>query len=186
VSKFPQPEAFQASVSFFKRFRIQFASAGTTVFTNQDMGRLLSVVLTPTDAIPLVDRFRIQRIEVFGPMSSTLVPVTVKLEYLGSTGSVTGTTKLYSDTSMSSVAAAYLNVRPDPNSGPGMWNLGGPNTTNMVSITYPAATIIDIVLEVTLNDGAVVTTPFVVAGGVAGQLGTKCPTGASSLGLPNL
>jgi hypothetical protein len=189
VSQFPQPEAFTASVSFTKRFRIQYPTGGptTVIFSNVDLAKLLSVCLDVTTAVSLVDRFRINRVEVFGPMSSALTPVTVKLEFLGSTQSFSGNTKLYSDTSMSSVSAAYLNVRPDPNSASGMWTTTSASVSqDMFAVTYVPGSIIDIVLEVTLNDGVVGNLPFVVSGQTAGKIGTKCPTGASSLGLPNL
>jgi hypothetical protein len=189
----PHPEPFQASITFSKKFRFQIASAGTRAWVPADVIYFLSLVGTANGAstlvaFPLIDRFRIVQIELFGPMTATLAPVTVKLEY-SSAGSAqfNSASKLYSDTSMSSSSAAHIKAAPEPDSVAAMW-LGNTNTQTLFNTTLPINGIMDITLEIVLNDGG---TPGPVSGtapsgGAIGTVGTQAPAGYTSLGLPNL
>lgn len=188
----PHPEAFQASITFSKKFRFQFTAGGVFDFTPVIMRNFLSisgyqVSSANASTYPLIDRFRIVQVELFGPMTASLVPVTVKLEYVSAGGSqLNSASKLYSDTSMSSSAAAHVKAVPEPESIAAMW-IGTLNTQTLYTTTLPANGIMDVTLEIVLNDGGVpAPTSGIIPTAAAGTVGTVPPSGWISLGLPSL
>ena len=188
------PMPFQASITVSKKFRFSVPTATTGfVLNSRDVSAFLTIVLgavgsTSTSASALIDRFKIRRIEVFGPMSQTLAPVTVRLEYLNSSGTqaFSANSKLYSDTSMSSVSAAHLVTAPDPDSLVAKWISGTSTQVELVRFILPANSIVDITIDLVLNDGAQPVGVVLSPAADGGTVGTHPPTGWVSLGLPNL
>jgi hypothetical protein len=120
-------------------------------------------------------------------MAQNLAPVTVKLEFLGynpaTLDGFSGASRLYSDTSMTSAAAAHLRVAPDEESLASKWLTA--STVSLIRFSYPANAVIDIVLDLVLNDGTA-SSPATVSSGAVGSIGTVPPSGWVSLGLPSL
>lgn len=183
------PLPFQATISLTKRFRFTTGGTGGSLSLSplDLMGFLCIPAGVPNFSWSLMDRVRVRSVEMFGPMAQNLQPVTVKLEYLGSqaTAGLAGSSRLYSDTSMTSAASAHLHQAPDEHSLASMW-LASSTSLEVVRLTYPANTVIDVVLDIVLNDGgSAVSIPTTIAP-ANGTIGTHAPTGSSwvSLGLP--
>lgn len=183
------PAPFQASLTFSKKFRFSVADPTSITLNSVQIVQFISLPKTPIPAsgtVALIDRFKIRKVEIFGPMAQDLVPVTVKLEYLSQSAGFTTSSKLYSDTSMSSAGAAHLNVAPEPESLASKW-VSYATSVDLVRLTVPAQAIVDITLDIVLNDGGPMyqnTAP--VQAGTSQSIGTRPPTGWSSLGLPNI
>ncbi len=174
-----------ASITVSKRFRFSFAAGGAITINNTRIGSFLSLAVG-TNAYPLIDRFRIRRVELFGPMTTQLVPVTVKLEFTASpTNAFDSSTKLYSDTSMSSVSAAHLSVKPEEESIASKWvRVDSSSPLTLFIATLPANGIMDISMDVVLNDGSTPPNPVgITSTPTSGTIGTVPPPGAVSLGL---
>jgi len=153
-----------------KRLRYQATAAGSTIVTTVNLQQLLAVVITSISGRSLIGGIRLTRIEMWGPMSSSLSPVTVSTEYVQAYGgsSTTGPNKIYSDTSMGTTGA-YVNSKPPPGSLASLWI---PDTSlNALKLVYPAGTIIDIHVKIVLASGqSYDTTSIVLSGALVGDI----------------
>lgn len=187
------PAPFQASITFSKKFRFSVPSATTGVtITSQDIAMFLCmpglVLEASTRVYALIDRFKVRMVEVYGPMGASLAPVTVKVEYLTGTpftSGISSSSKLYSDTSMSSVSAAHLKVAPEIESLASKYT-SIQSAVELVRFQLPANSIVDFTLDVVLNDGGVPYYRDLVTVSETGRIYTAPPTGWVSLGLPSL
>lgn len=185
------PKQFAASITQIKRFRFQFVSApaGQVLLNAASMGCFQSVVLTSTTAQSLFNRVRVVSVELFAPMPDTLAPVTVSLEWISDASNFSTSSRIYSDTSMTASMCAHLHCVPEPDSFASKWQYVGSSSANIIGITCPINTIVDIVLEFCLNDGE---TPFAVQTILTttqpiGSIGVKSPVASmAALGLPAL
>lgn len=159
------PPQFSPSLIIRKKFRFQAVAAGTTTLTNNCFGDLLCVAATATSAYKLAQFCRVKKIEMWGPMSSSLVPVTVTLDWTGSTSAGSyGKSNKVSDTSMGSSEPAHLVSRPPPASQIAQWLDAGSGAT-FCTISYPLGTVIDLTYELVVRDDGTASS---VAGAVAG------------------
>ncbi len=164
------PPALDATVVCTKRFRFQAQSAGLNfAVTAADICQFLSLVDTTTSAYALIDRFKIERVELYGPMPESLAPVTVSLEYAPSASGFASPTKKYSDTSMSASCAAYISEKPEPMSLASQWV--NASVGNMFIVNCPVNTIMDIIITFCLNDGNA-SGSYVVSSTLVGYIGT--------------
>lgn len=171
------PPSLDATILCTKRFRFTFDAAVTTpqVISASDIVRFLTFSVGTTEDYPIIDRFRIELIELYGPMSSSLEPVTVTLEWVASASGFSVPTKKRSDTSMSSACCAYISYRPDRDALSGEWMSG--SVGGLFNVSGPDATIMDVVVLFALNDG----TP-ILGNSSDGFIGTQAPTGMTPLG----
>lgn len=146
------------------RFKATAASA-STVLTAKSFADLLCVAATTTSAYAMASHTRLRKIEMWGPMASDLVPVTVTIDWIGSsTSGGFGKSNRVSDTSMGSAEPAHLVARPPPGSQIAEW-LQGSSSNNVVQLVFPANTIIDLTYELVMFDDA---STSAVTGAVAG------------------
>lgn len=167
----PAPPAFNATVIARKRLRFSgTAASGNTPVTFQDIYDLLVVATGATSATQLFSGARVRNVSIWGPMSATLAPVTCAIEY-PPIGAFPGQpSRIKSDTSMGSTRAAYVSFRPPVDSVAARW-LPAPNIgTVFLNLIYPAGSIIDIDLDLTLQNGE---TPQTVGAAVVGATAGK-------------
>ncbi len=161
-----------------KRFRFSLTAAGQQTISASDILAFLSLRVTDpagSDYFPLIDKFRIELVELYGPMSGSLAPVTVAFEWVASASGFSVPSKKRSDTSMSSSCCAYTSYRPDRDSLSNEWM--NTSTGSLFTVNGPASTVMDIVVLFALNDGSIITTA-----NYQGYIGTRPPTGFTPLG----
>lgn len=160
----PHPPQFTPTFVLRKKLRFQAVAAATTPITILSLGDLWCVAATAVSAYQLASHIRLKKIEIWGPMSSTLVPVTVTIDWIGSTVGSFGKSNRVSDTSMGSTEAAHVKSAPPPGSQIAQW-CAAAATNAICNVTYPIGAIIDISYEVVVRDDASVQA---VNGAVAG------------------
>lgn len=186
------PAQFQATISVIKRFRFKTGSpASVTTVTTANLVAFQSLMLSTNFAQPLFTKTRLISVEVFGPMSSTLEPVTVSVEFnqMSSTVALSSNSKIHTDTSMSSVNCAHVYAKPSKDSTASKWQLPLATGSDLFTVNTPANSIVDIVMEACYNDGEVPPTQVAVPVPVtiAGSIGVFPPTSSwRPLGLPSL
>lgn len=163
------PQPFQPSFVLKKKIRFKAVAAATTTLTFNDLYDLWCVAATTTSAYRIASAIRVRKIEIWGPMASDLVPVTVVVDWTGSTTSGSfGKSNRVSDTSMGSAEPAHLVTRPPPGSQIAQWLTGG-STTTICSLTYPLGSVIDLSYElVARDDGTAQSVASAVAGATVG------------------
>lgn len=165
----PHPPQFTPSFVLKKRLRFSAVAASTTTLTPQNLGDLWCVAATTTSAYQIAQSVRLKKIEIWGPMASDLVPVTVSVDWTGSTvPGLFGKSNRVSDTSMGSTEPSYITTKPPAGSQIAQW-LSASDTQNLCKLTYPLGAIIDIHYEfVARDDGAAVAVSGAVAGATVG------------------
>jgi len=139
--------------------------------TDQNILDLLCSASAATVANQICDAFRIRRVKVWSPMTSTLVPVTATLEWSNTSQAFSGDAMQHSDTSMGSNRPAFLNCRPPRGSLQDKWGASDSGTPYF-SLTCPANTVIDFTVQLRLRDGSQViqAVTHAVAAATVGQI----------------
>ncbi len=158
------PPQFTPTFVVKKKLRFQAASAGTFVLQTNSLGDLWCVAATATSAYQLASHVRLRKIECWGPMASSLVPVTCTLDWTGASAGTFGKSNRVSDTSMSSVSPAHIVSRPPPASQLAQWQ-SSTSGTELCRLTVPSGAVIDVTLDMALRDDA---TASAVIAAVAG------------------
>ncbi len=165
-NKSPNPPQLQATISHKHRFRFVVTNAGgiNYALTANDFADLLCVATSANVAYRLWDSVRIRAIEMWCANSSGSSSNTVQVEYssVGSYGGSTGIT--YNDTALGTANIAHVKTSPPPMSLASFW-IGRTENTELVTITGPQGSVIDLVLEFAFND---TETPVLVTGTVSG------------------
>jgi len=159
------PPQFTSSFVMKKRLRFKATAAATTVLTVSSFGDLWCVAATTTSAYQLAQFVRVKKIEMWGPMASDLVPVTVSCDWTGSNSpGFFGKSNRVSDTSMGSAECAHISTRPPTGSQVAEF-LPASNSATVCSLVYPLGAIIDITYDLVVRDDAAAQS---VTGAVAG------------------
>ncbi len=163
------PQPFQPSFVLKKKIRFKAVAAATPTITYNDLLDLWCVAATATSAYRLATAVRIRKIELWGPMASDLVPVTVSVDWSGSTtAGAYGKSNKVSDTSMGSSEPAHLVTRPPPQSQSSQW-IQTTSAINMCSLAFPAGTVIDLSYDLVVrDDGTAQAVQSAVAGATVG------------------
>ncbi len=164
------PPQFTSSISIGKVFRFQASAAGSVSVTGQSLGDLLCQAATATSAYQMASAVRIRRVEIWGPPSSTLTPVTVTCEFAGASAGSFGPSQVKSDTSVGATRVAHVVASPPRDSQASQWQSSS-STGVLFVLTYPSGAIIDIHYSFTMQDrtGATAVTGA-VAGATVGQV----------------
>lgn len=162
------PLPFESTISVAKRFRFQASSALSAVAINQsDLFELLVVALTNVLGSSIIGAFKLMAVEMWGPMASSLTPVTVSCEF-PTLGNGYGPTKVYTDTSMGATQVAHVRAAPPQHSLQSFW-LSSPGADQFFILNGPSDTVIDLSIQYVLQNGE---SPDLVTlvGATAGQL----------------
>jgi len=106
-----------------------------------------------TNFYQMANAVRIKRIRAWcQPASSLFTPITLTIQFAVSNNStgVSGVTKRFTDTSMST-EPAFLDVRPPAGSSAALWQ-SSTGTNNCFSIYCPINTLVDITYDMVLRD----------------------------------
>ncbi len=180
-----QPKQFQSTARVDKLFRFKSGSATTVNLSVTDLGDLFCVAATTTSAYQLGAAVKVKHIEIWGPPSSSLDPVTVSVEWLGTTAGTFGNSLLVSDTSVGATRVAHIKSRPPVGSQVAQWQPSA-STATICQLTFPVNAIIDLRYSVMLrgdNGGSPVAVTAAVAGATVGQLYCRALTSTSSTTL---
>ncbi len=182
-SEFPPP--FIASLVVKKRVRFQANAGGLYSIAPVNIGDLYCVPATATTAYQLADFVRVRKVEMWGPQTSSLSPVTLYLEWAGNnTPGMFGRSTRLSDTSMAAGSPAHIVARPPPSSQISEW-LSGVNTSAFMFLQCPTGTVIDLTYEFVMRDnGTAVQVTGAVAGATVGAVCLRALDSAS--GTSNL
>jgi hypothetical protein len=180
------PRQFQASISKSHRFRFITTAAIDASVTSVNLAAFQSLVVSSTSVTPLIDRVKIQSVEIFGSMGQSLAPVTVSLEWVNPSGAFGSSTKIHTDTSMTASSCAYIKCVPDARSISGQWvNVDVANYV-LFKMVAPINSIIDIVLQFVLSDGAATNPLAGTFTAPVNSIGVLALTDTTVLGLPSL
>lgn len=132
---------------------------------------LLLMAMTTENAVPnsassLATRVKVNRVSMWGPMAADLKPVTVALDWEGSTTNLfSGNSRRITDTSMSATYCARLSSKPPKNSVCSGWV--PTSAQSLFELVYPENAIIDLHLSFALRDDLSESTPSIAVSEVA-------------------
>jgi len=151
-------------------FRFLANTAGSAQLTKSSFGDLLCLAATATSAYQLGSAFKIRKIEMWGPPTSTFTPNTVSCEFNSASGTTVGPSRVFSDTSVGATRVAHIVAKPAKESTASFWqNLSG--TDQVCLLYYGDKTIIDIHYSIVLRESAGVSAVTgAVVGATVGQL----------------
>jgi len=159
------PPDFRPTAVVRRKLRFRATAAGVSeTISGLALGDLFCTTPTAITGAQLASHYRIRAVEIWGPMAADLVPVTVTIEWSGSSLGGLGQSIRHSDTSMGSATPAHVKTRPPQTTQASQWMV---STTNqaILTLSYPANAVIDLTYEAVLHDSATVT---LVTGAVAG------------------
>jgi hypothetical protein len=149
------PTPFKDVISTFQKFRFQSNAAfNETNFGANDLLDLVFLATSSTNGSRVLDSVRLVSIEMWGAMASTLVPVTVEIEYVfggAAAGGAGGGDASRSSTTIGSDHPAWVKLPPPPYSNAMFWQ-GSGASNNLFQLTGPLNCIIDITLEIRFNN----------------------------------
>lgn len=153
-----------------KVFRFQSTSASTgSAIKVSDISDLLCMAATTTSAYALASAIRVTKVEMWGPMASTLVPVTISCDFSGQSAGSVGPSSLKSDTSVG-FRAAHLVAKPPKDSQASLWQPNNSAAT-LFTMVYPSGTIVDLHYSFVIQETASVqAVTAAVAGATVGQV----------------
>lgn len=166
------PQQLKTAVSCRHTFRFKASSALSAVQIQAHfINDLLQVAATTTTSYTVIDTFRIRKVEMWGPMASDLVPVTVSLEWVDAVTQLDTNRALISDTSMGSNSVAHIIAIPPNKTTSSFWQ--GDSTNPSFILNGPVNTVVDLEISFTIinnlngDDNPVAIT---VAGATVGQV----------------
>lgn len=163
------PPAFVPTFIVHKKLRFQadqeYTQASPLVLSIKSFGDLWCSAATATSAYQLASHVRLKKIEMWGPMASDLVPVTVQVDWTGSSSlGGFGKSNRVSDTSMGSTEPAHLASAPPPMAQISQWTQCS-STNEVCRLVFPDNAVIDVTLDLVIRDDASTQT---VTGAVVG------------------
>jgi hypothetical protein len=160
------PPPFNSTISVSRRVRYVASTAFTSgSLTRADLLNHLICCTLATANARLLSGFKLNRIEIWSPGSSTFTTATSSVEWLSSYGP----SKVVSDSSMT-IEPAHIVSTPPPQSLASFWSLTGSNETEtLCTLSYGANSIIDLSYEIIFQNGE---TPVVVTTAASNATGT--------------
>lgn len=149
------------------RFRwVSVSSDGTQIGVSPQLllRALLAVLSAQTNAIELIDAFRIRSIEIWAPITSAgVTPPQISLLWLGGGFSKD---KLVENTSSSTSRPPYIRTTPPRMSAASFWH--GSSTDTVAIFAFPntdVGTLVDIEMDIVLNTVPAQTTTIASSAG---------------------
>ncbi len=175
------PPPFVPSLTLNKVFRFKASAAMVNdVLSIKDVGTMLIMATGATTSNTLSTAFRLRKVEMWGPMASDLVPVTVSVEFqFTPTSGLGGPSKLQSDTSMGSTVCAHVSAVPPAGSSASFWQADY-TTDGMCLLNGPSNSVVDLTIEYTLNDSLAAGTAVTVVAATAGVIYVRKPDVSST------
>jgi hypothetical protein len=144
------------------------ATATSVSITRGDMLNLMVTAATAATAYSMIAAIKIKKVRAWAPIVSSYVPQALEIEWNGG---------LYAPSAIHSAVSeglspAKLETRPPPGSSPDLWTLTGASnlTEDLLTITCPANSVVQIAVALRLMDDEVPATAYVVAGATVGKV----------------
>jgi hypothetical protein len=166
------PPQLKTAVQCRHVFRFKASSALSAVQIQAHfINDLLQVAATTTTSYTIIESFRIRRVEMWGPMASDLVPVTVSLEWADAVAQLDTNRAIISDTSMGSNQIAHILAVPPNKTTSSYWQ--GDSTNPSLILNGPVNTVVDLEISFTITNnlnGDNNPSAITVAGATVGQV----------------
>lgn len=104
-----------------------------------------------------------------GPVGSSAVTATLDWNSTSGAGNIFAPGNAVSDTSFSSAVPAHVHSSPPEGSNASFWHTPM-DTTTLITLSGPAQSIIDVVIEYVINDANTVISGPTIAGASTGQI----------------
>ncbi len=166
----PRPPSNQANIEVSnKMIRYNEVTTSTTVIDRKDLLNLVVLPDTTTTAYGLLKSIKINRIRIWGVVSTATNPIGTGGDNVVTWSSTLGKEVTVRSTQMG-IAPSYLDTRPPVNSLAGFWTSASSTLTeNLVSIDAENGSIIDIEYAIIFaNDNA--SRNFAITTGVVGKV----------------
>ncbi len=175
------PPALQLSVRKVHTFRFEASSASTTdTLSTTSLGNMLIMAASATNGYQLCNAIRLRKIEIWGPMASDLIPVTVSVDYTGQSAQAVGPSCKVTDTSMGANRPAHIVAIPPRTSTASTWQYTISGLT-LCTLEFPANAVVDITLEFVLQDNGSPSTVVAISGATTGVVYLRRPDVAQLL-----
>ncbi len=175
------PPPLPLSVRKVHTFRFEASAASSTdTFSTTSLGNMLVMAATTTNAYQLCDAIRIRKIEIWGPMASDLVPVTVSVDFTGTSAQAVGPSCKVTDTSMGANRPAHVVAIPPRTSTASMWQQTLSGLT-LCTLEFPVNAVVDLTVEFVIRDNGSPSTSIVVSGATVGVVYLRRPDVAQLL-----
>jgi hypothetical protein len=144
------------------KFRYTASTAVASSITCNDILGAIGVIGTVvnTTAVYLARTFRIKRIEIWSPTSSSTTSATCSVNFLSSALLQTPSMEI-SDTSINVSQPAHIVCRPQKGAITSFWQQT--STDGLFFLSCPGGSVVDIDIEFILNDSTVITTVALAA-----------------------
>ncbi len=178
------PPSLNSTITVKHVFRFQATAAlsGLTV-SQTSLLNLLNVATAATTSTRLFSALRIDKVRIWGPMASDLVPVTVSIEYPIVAQAFSNAPKLFSDTSMGSGIAAYVEAKPPAGSLASAW-LSGIGGLTLIQLNGPDNSVVDLHVTMVLQNGETPVAGNTLSGATAGEVTAGRLDGSGGLLVP--
>lgn len=174
------PPAIRVS-NMSKNLKIRFVvfTGNNYSITSNNIADLICFPLGSSYPYRVTDRYRIKKVELWSPPSSTGAPVTLGFQWVGNSQAAADQQAFFSDTSLGQDKPARLTCVPPKNTSHANWQIASP--VIVFQMTAVTGTVIDLTLDLTWQD--VFSTPTacstVQATGAANQICCKALDGLS-------
>jgi hypothetical protein len=131
-------------------FKIRYQAAAAALAKSIFVGDLLDSLSfsNGTNLYRTLVAVRLKSIQAWGPMDSTLTPVSLGVIWLSNSTLFGGPSKVISDTSMGASEVAYVNTSPPKGSLAAQWfQSNSTQTSPIVTLDFPVGTIFDVLFE---------------------------------------
>jgi hypothetical protein len=147
------PPQLNTNIVVSHKFRFKCSTAGSYVITSPNvLGAIGTTGLNSAQCAAIADSFRVRSIAMWAPPPSQGTTATVAVEWVGQ---AYGNSLEFSDTTVSTAQPAYLRSTPPVSSLASFWqNPNGGSTGNLLTVTAPVSTLIDLVVDFILIDTA--------------------------------
>ncbi len=169
------PPSLALSISKVHTFRFRASSASTTdTLTTTSLGNMFVMAATTTTCYQLCSAFRLRRIEIWGPMASDLVPVTVSCQFNGVADQAVGSSRIVTDTSMTASSPAHIVATPSAQTTASLWQ-GTSTSLTLATLEFPANAVVDIMVEFVIRDESTASSSIAVSGATVGVVYVRRP-----------
>lgn len=147
--------SFSSNVTVTRKFRFAAQSSAVVKISNNDILAALGSMCT-TGGISgycLAQSYQLKQIEIWSPIASQGTSATCSIEWTANSSAANFNSSLQtSDTSINPLSPAHVRVRPPKGSVASFWQEPSASAINLMSITAPAASIIDLTVKYVLLD----------------------------------
>jgi hypothetical protein len=151
------PPQLDSNIIVNHKFRFTASSSGAYAISQANLIGICGMMGSTTNAAvaSIIDCFKVNSVEIWGPPASQGSFSTVSVEWIGGTTTLPSLTKEVSDTTCSVAEPAHVFSRPPKTSTVGFWNSADGGGSNIFfTVSVPAGSIIDVNVSFILGDNS--------------------------------